>query len=135
VYLKIANVTDIALAIQEGEIMIIDHSTYNMTHGKMDDYLRRYEAIGLPLQREHLGELVGFFVSDIGPLNQVVHLWAYDSIADREIRREQMAADPRWHFGKATTGCSPARRSRSSSPPLSPPSPRRSSTHQSAVDH
>jgi NIPSNAP len=76
--------------------MIIDHRTYNMTHGKMEDYLRRYETIGLPLQKAHLGRLVGFFVSDIGPLNQVVHLWAYDSIADREIRRERMAADPRW---------------------------------------
>ena len=76
--------------------MIIDHRTYNMTHGKMNDYLERYEGIGLPLQIEHLGHLVGFFVSDIGPLNQVVHLWAYDSIADREIRRERMAADPRW---------------------------------------
>ena len=76
--------------------MIIDHRTYNMTHGKMENYLRRYETIGLPLQKEHLSQLVGFFVSDIGPLNQVVHLWAYDSIADREIRRERMAADPRW---------------------------------------
>jgi hypothetical protein len=62
----------------------------------MKDYLRRYETLGLPLQMEHLGHLVGFFVSDIGPLNQVVHLWAYDSIADREIRRDRMAADPRW---------------------------------------
>ena len=42
--------------------MIIDHRTYNMTHGKMNDYLERYEGIGLPLQIEHLGHLVGFFV-------------------------------------------------------------------------
>ena len=71
----------------------------------MENYLRRYETIGLPLQKEHLGQLVGFFVSDIGPLNQVVHLWAYDSIADREIRRERMAADPRWQafIGKVRT--------------------------------
>lgn len=59
-------------------------------------HLLRYQTIGLPLQMEHLGNLVGFFVSEIGPLNQVVHLWAYNSIADREIRRERMAADPRW---------------------------------------
>jgi len=35
--------------------------------------------------------LVGFFVSDIGPLNQVVHLWAYDSLAHREAARATMA--------------------------------------------
>lgn len=76
--------------------MIIDHRTYTVKHGRMKDYLRRYESEALPHQIEHLGRLVGFFVSDIGPLNQVVHLWAYDSIADREVRRERLAADPRW---------------------------------------
>jgi hypothetical protein len=76
--------------------MIVEHRTYTVAHGRMKDYLHRYETIGLPLQNEFLGHLVGFFVSDIGPLNQVVHLWAYESIADREARRERMAVDPRW---------------------------------------
>ena len=29
-------------------------------------------------------------------LNQVVHLWRYESQADREARRAAMAADPAW---------------------------------------
>jgi len=55
-----------------------------------------YERAALPLQRKHLGRLIGFFVSEIGPLNQVVHLWAFDSLADREQRRKAMEADPLW---------------------------------------
>ncbi|MGY6251217.1 NIPSNAP family protein [Bosea thiooxidans] len=76
--------------------MILDHRTYTVKHGRMQDYLHRYETVALPIQLRHLGHLVGFFVSDIGPLNEVVHIWAYDDIADREVRRARMAADPEW---------------------------------------
>jgi NIPSNAP len=85
--------------------MIYDHRTYTVAHGKMQEYLERYERFALPVQLRHLGTLVGFFVSDIGPLNQVVHIWAYDSIGDREERRARMAADPEWqHFLKINAG-------------------------------
>lgn len=85
--------------------MVIDHRTYTVHHGKMNDYLERYETIALPIQLRHLGKLVGFYTSDIGPLNQVVHIWAYESIADREERRARMAADPEWQaFLKINAG-------------------------------
>jgi hypothetical protein len=76
--------------------MIYDHRTYTVAHGKMADYLQRYEAIALPISRRHLGPLVGFWITDIGPLNQVVHIWQYDSLQDREDRRARMYADPEW---------------------------------------
>ena len=76
--------------------MIIEHRTYTVAHGKMRDYLERYERDGLPVQTRYLGPLVGVFVSEIGTLNQVVYLWRYDSLADREARRARMAGDPEW---------------------------------------
>ena len=76
--------------------MIIDHRTYTLPHGGMAAYLARYEREALPVQRRHLGPLIGFYVSDLGPLNEVVHLWAYDSYADREARRARLDADPDW---------------------------------------
>ncbi|OZI30943.1 NIPSNAP family protein [Bordetella genomosp. 10] len=81
--------------------MIFEQRTYTVAHGRMDDYLVRYERDALPLQRKHLGRLLGFFVSDIGPLNQVVHIWVYDSLADRETRRRALDEDPAWHDFKA----------------------------------
>lgn len=85
--------------------MIIDHRTYTVQHGRMAEYLSLYERVALPIQLRHLGRLVGFYVSDIGPLNQAVHLWAYDNIADREERRAHMAADPEWQaFMKSNSG-------------------------------
>lgn len=85
--------------------MILDHRTYTVKHGEMAAYLERYERMALPVQLQHLGSLVGFYVSDIGPLNQVVHIWAYDSLEDRERRRAAMQADPRWHdFTRVNAG-------------------------------
>ena len=85
--------------------MIIDHRTYAIKPGKLNDYLKIYEAEALPLQLKYLGHCVGWYVSnDIGPLNQVVHMWAYKSLADREERRGKLAADPAWpgFLAKAT---------------------------------
>lgn len=77
--------------------MIIDHRTYAIKPGKLNDYLKVYQTEGLPLQLKYLGHCVGWYVSnDIGPLNQVVHMWAYKSLADREERRGKLAADPAW---------------------------------------
>ena len=85
--------------------MIIDHRTYTVHHGRMGEYLERYERLALPIQLRHLGKLIGYYVSDIGPLNQVVHIWAYRDIADREARRERMAKDPAWkEFTKGNAG-------------------------------
>ncbi|HYG42394.1 MAG TPA: NIPSNAP family protein [Bordetella sp.] len=76
--------------------MIIEHRTYTVPHGTLEDYLARFEQHALPVLMRHLGPLVGVFVSEIGTLNQVLHMWAYDSLADRERRRASLDADPAW---------------------------------------
>ena len=76
--------------------MIVEHRTYTLKPLRTHEFLALYERAALPLQQKYLGRLVGFFMSEIGPLNQVVHLWAFDSLADREQRRKAMEADPHW---------------------------------------
>lgn len=77
--------------------MIVDHRTYNVKLGKMNEYLKLYETEALSLQLKYLGHCVGWYVSnDIGPLSQIVHMWAYKNLADREERRARLAADPAW---------------------------------------
>ena len=50
-------------------------------------------------------ELMGYYVSYIGALNQVVHLWRYDSLADMERKRAARDADPAWaEFQSLTEG-------------------------------
>ena len=49
--------------------------------------------------------MLGYFVSDIGTLNQVITMWGYDSMQQRDELRSQLYADPAWiAFGPKTTG-------------------------------
>ena len=76
--------------------MIIEQRTYMLRTGSVAEYLRKYQEEGLAIQRPILGHLVGYFYTDIGPLNQIVHMWAYDDLADRARRRAMLTADPAW---------------------------------------
>jgi len=70
---------------------------YTLHAGKVPEYLQLYEREGLEIQREILGHLVGYYQTEVGPaVNQVVHLWAYESFEDRMERRKRLAADPGW---------------------------------------
>ncbi len=83
--------------------MIIEKRTYTLLPGMMPAFLALYEAEGLALHTKYL-PLLGYFTSDIGPLNQVITLWGYDSMAQREELRTQLYADPAWiAFGPKTT--------------------------------
>ena len=74
--------------------MLVEQRTYTTQPGKVREYLALYEAEGLPLQRRLLGRLVGSYRSEFGALNQVIHLWAYTDLNEREQRRAAMLADP-----------------------------------------
>ncbi len=77
--------------------MIIDHRTYTLKPGTLPLYVKAYVDEGHAIQIGHLGKPLGWYTChDIGPLNQIVHLWQYDDLADRERRRAAMMADPAW---------------------------------------
>lgn len=76
--------------------MIIEQRTYTLKVGKVPEYLRLYESEGLAIQKPILGRMVGFFSSDIGTLQQIVHMWAYLDFSDRQERRSELDQDPRW---------------------------------------
>src|SRR6187402_274170 len=78
------------------DVMIVDHRTYELQPGRLRDFLALYEKEGLPVQKKHLGHLVGYFSTEVGNVNEIVHIWAYEDLADRTRRRAAMAADPAW---------------------------------------
>lgn len=76
--------------------MIVEQRTYTSHPGKWRDYLALYEAEGLEIQKRILGRMVGYYTTEIGALNQIIHLWAYDDLNDRATRREALLADSGW---------------------------------------
>lgn len=75
--------------------MLYEMRTYRLKVGTVPQYLRLVED-GIVIQKKHLGKLVGYFASEIGTLNEIVHIWAYADLLDRQRRREELAMDPLW---------------------------------------
>lgn len=76
--------------------MIVEQRTYSLEIGAVPEYLSLYENEGLAIQRSILGRMVGYFSTEIGPLHQIVHMWAYRSMEERSERRARLGADERW---------------------------------------
>ena len=76
--------------------MIVDLRIYTARPGKLAAFVALYKEHAWPLQERYLGRCVGWYTTVEGALNQAIHLWAYDSQAERETRRAAMAADPAW---------------------------------------
>jgi|BogFormECP04_OM1_1039644.scaffolds.fasta_scaffold45342_1 hypothetical protein len=66
--------------------MIVDHRTYTIKPSGILGWLALYYEKGWPLQQKYLGNCLGFYLVKEGRQDQVVHLWAYQSQADREAR-------------------------------------------------
>jgi hypothetical protein len=76
--------------------MIVEMRTYTLALGATGRYLKLYGEKGLSVQKRILGHLVGYYSVEVGALNQVIHLWAYDSLDDRAKRRAELWADKAW---------------------------------------
>lgn len=74
--------------------MIVEQRTYTTHPGKVRDYLSLYETEGWAIQKRILGRLVGYYRSEVGDLNQIVHLWAYVDLVERQQRRADLLAHP-----------------------------------------
>jgi hypothetical protein len=86
-------------------IMLIEQRSYDLVAGKVPDFYALYQSEGLEVQLRHLGRLLGYYHSEFGSLNQVVHLWGYADLEDRARRRAALFADEKWraYFDKVIT--------------------------------
>ncbi len=76
--------------------MIVDMRTYTTRPGKLAAFVKLYQDHAWMLQEKYLGRCLGWYTTTDGPLNTVVHLWGYETMADREQRRGAMVKDPAW---------------------------------------
>jgi hypothetical protein len=74
--------------------VIYEIRTYDLKPGSVPEFEKRF-AERLP-GRLSYSPLAGFWHSEIGPLNQVVHIWPYDDLNQREEIRRQAASSGNW---------------------------------------
>jgi NIPSNAP len=65
---------------------LVDHRIYTIPPRKMGEFIEVFDRMAMPILLQTLGHPLGFWTSLVGPLNQFVHLWGYDSLADYEAR-------------------------------------------------
>lgn len=76
--------------------MLFDMRIYTCKPGTVPAQLELYEKYGYAPQTRHLGKPVLYGVTETGAINTYVHVWGYESAADREKKRAAMQADPEW---------------------------------------
>src|SRR5262249_15276988 len=72
--------------------MIYELRTYMLKPGSTGAFEQRF-AEGLEV-RTRYSPLAALWHTDIGPLTQVVHLWPYEDLGQRDAIRAKAAADP-----------------------------------------
>jgi hypothetical protein len=76
------------------QLPLVDHRSYTIRLRKMPEFLEVFNRLAMPVLLQTLGTPLGFYVSHVGPLNQFVHLWGYESLADYERRSQARDTHP-----------------------------------------
>jgi hypothetical protein len=74
--------------------MIYEIRTYTLKPGSIPEFEKRFEAS--LSGRLKYSELAAFWHTDIGPLNQVIHVWPYEDLQQRTQVRAKTAQEPNW---------------------------------------
>ena len=76
--------------------MIYDFRMYTFKPGKIPEYMAAVKEFAIPIRAKYGIKLAGWYYSDIGELNQVVHIWGYRDHAHLEEAKAQVVKDPDW---------------------------------------
>jgi hypothetical protein len=77
-------------------IMVVDYRAYTLKPGTVPVFMDLFESWGLPIQNRILGPqaFLGLYRTEIGNINEVIHLWAYEDAGERGAKRALLYADP-----------------------------------------
>jgi NIPSNAP len=80
--------------------MIIEQRFYQLRPECMKPWLALWERAALPLQLEYIGSFggrfLGMYLSEVGQVNEITHLWQHLDIERRMAMRAVLERDPRW---------------------------------------
>ena len=74
--------------------MIHEFRTYDLKPGSIAAYIERVSDV--IEERKKLSPLVGYFYTEVGRLNRVLHIWQYDSVEHRDDMRAEAVARGNW---------------------------------------
>lgn len=76
--------------------MIHELRIYTVKPGTAPEMAKSSGEVGRAIRGDNYGKLEGYWVNEIGPLNQVAHLWSYSDLNERARLRAELAKNERW---------------------------------------
>jgi hypothetical protein len=76
--------------------MIYELRTYTVKPGTLGDMVKAASTVSRDIRKDDYGKLEGYWSTEIGPLNQVMHMWSYSDLNERARLRGELAKNPRW---------------------------------------
>ena len=74
--------------------MIVEMRTYKIRPRRAQNFIKIYDEEIREIHTKILGNQIGFFYTEIGDINEVVHLYGYESYEDRQARRITLSKQP-----------------------------------------
>ena len=76
--------------------MIYELRTYTVRPGTVGDMVKAASTVSRDIRKDDYGKLEGYWSTEIGPLNQVLHMWSYRDFEERAKLRAELSKNPRW---------------------------------------
>jgi hypothetical protein len=76
--------------------VIYELRTYTVKPGTLGQMLKAASTVSHEIRGDNYGKLEGYWSTEIGALNQVMHLWSYSDFDERARLRKDLAANARW---------------------------------------
>ena len=76
--------------------MIYELRIYTLKQGALADVVKAASTVSFDIRKNDYGKLEGYWQTEIGPLNQVMHLWSYADLNERARLRAELGKNPRW---------------------------------------
>jgi hypothetical protein len=76
--------------------MLYELRTYTLKPGSVGDMVKAASTVSLSIRGNDYGKLEGYWFTEIGPLNQVLHLWSFRDFEERARLRGELAKNSRW---------------------------------------
>src|ERR1700730_1394703 len=74
--------------------MLYELRTYTLKAGTLSDVVKAASTVSRDIRGDNFGKLEGYWSTEIGPLNQVMHLWSYKDYDERTRLRAELAKNP-----------------------------------------
>ena len=68
--------------------MIYELRTYTVKPGTLGDMIKAASTVSRDIRKDDYGKLEGYWSTEIGPLNQALHMRSYNSFDERARMRE-----------------------------------------------